>query len=491
MSLFISIKRLIKHSAIYGLGHIINRSLGFLLLPLYTNVFSSEAFGVAGVMMTYLTIFTLVYVYGLDAGFLRYYIAAETLAEKKSVFSTTFATLVCSTLAFSTLFWLAAPFLSRLFFAGTTLSGLDLILLLKLVSGILLFDTISFIPLLILRAEEKSISFIFFKISNVVLNIAANVYFIFGLHLGVAGIFWANLVSSVFTFIMTIPLLIRYGVPVFSAPLLKRIFLFGLPALPSGAAVVLMDTIDRVFLERLSSLQSVGLYNSGSKLGMSMALFVAAFRFAWPPYLLAVAKEPNAKLVYSRVLTYLLVACAAVFLFISFFVNPISHLSIGQYHLIAPEYWPANAIVPVIMLAYIMYATYLNFYAGVYLHDKTVYIIWSTLAGLLVNLAANRLLVPEMNIMGAAWARFLSYLTMACVLYYFSQKLYPISYEWKRLAIVTITTALLYAVGQTSWVQRRIGLGVLLLVAYPFLLWSMGFFHREELNKIKILFEKR
>ncbi len=490
MSLLVSMKRLFRHSAIYGLGHIINRSIGFLLLPLYTNLFSGEAFGVAGVLMTWQALLTLIYVYGLDAGFLRYYIAAEDESRRRTIFSTTLISLLITSVTLSGVLWLAAPRLSEWLLQEPVSVTFSLDLLIRLVIAALLCDTLAFIPLLVLRAEEKSVSYIALKILNVTVNLAANLYFIFYRKQGVEGIFWANLVSSAFTLTMTLPLIKRRAALSFSSPLLKKLFLFGLPALPSGLAIALMDSVDRIFLERLASLQSVGLYNSGSKLGMSMALLVAAFRFAWPPFFLSVAKQADAESVYRRALTYLIAVCFFVFLLISIFLDPISRLSIGPYHLIGPEYWPANRIVPVILLAYIFYAAYLNFYVGVYLKEKTVTIIWATLAGVMVNLLANRALIPSLDIDGAAWARLLSYAAMAGSLYVFSQKYYPIRYEWKRLLHLSLVTAVLFTLARTPAVKAHIWLGVLLLLGFPLLLAVTGFFYQEERAPIRRFLHK-
>lgn len=120
MSLLQSIKRLAKHSAIYGIGHIINRSLGFILLPIYTNLFHGAAFGVVGVLTTWFMILSLVYVYGLDAGFLRFYIAAAGREEKKEIFATTLISLTATSLLLSAIIWFWAPALSTLMFSGHT-----------------------------------------------------------------------------------------------------------------------------------------------------------------------------------------------------------------------------------------------------------------------------------------------------------------------------------------------------------------------------------
>ena len=96
MSLYQPIKRLVRHSAIYGIGHILSRSVGYFLLPLYTNLFSTGGFGVAGLALTWLTVFTLLYAYGLDAGFMRFYILAGQERQRRAIFTTAMWTLTLS-----------------------------------------------------------------------------------------------------------------------------------------------------------------------------------------------------------------------------------------------------------------------------------------------------------------------------------------------------------------------------------------------------------
>jgi O-antigen/teichoic acid export membrane protein len=485
MALFPSLKRLFTHSAIYGLGHILNRSLVFILLPLYTNVLPSAEFGVAGLMFTYIAILTMVYMYGLDAGFLRYYMDSTDVENKRQTFSTAFWTCAASSMMLSLLFGLAAPFWVSLFFSPTmTIPVLQLQRLVVLMSIILLFDTLSFLPMLILRAEEKSWQYIILKFANVLINVAANGLAVLKWKMGLEGIFWANVISSSMTFLLTIPLIWQHGGLQFSKNRLKEIFIFGLPALPAGLAIAGMDTVDRIFLERMTSLHALGLYNAGARLGMIMALFVAAFRFAWPPFFLSIAYEQDSRQIFSRIFTYLVLACSMVFVAVSLLIEPMAHVRLFGYYLIGAEYWDGLAVVPVIMLAYIFYAAYLNFYVGVYLEKRTEYILISTVAGFMVNLLANAFLIPTYDFMGAAWARLLGYAVMAGVLFYFSQKLYPIAFEWGRILKITAIIFLVYLLGRTAVVQSHILYRFAMVILYPVLLLGVGFFRPGEMKRM-------
>jgi len=489
MSIFVSIKRLLKHSAVYGIGHIINRVIGFLLLPLYTNLFPPDKFGVAGLMFTYFAILSIFYTYGLDAAFFRFFIGQENPAERKRIFSTAFFTLSLTSILFSgVLFFAAEPISQRLFSPESAQLGIDLPGLVRIAAGVLLFDSLAFLPFLILRAEEKSVPFVAYKFLNIAINVVFNILLLIVLKYGVEGIFLADLVAAFATFLLVLPIILKHVSIGFSKSTLRELFAFGLPYLPTTLSVVLMDTIDRVFLERLSGVEAVGLYNAGAKLGMFMALFITAFRFAWHPFFLSTAKQANAKDIFAKILTYVLLACSVVFLALSLFIDNIARLQVAGYSLIGKQFWNSTVVVPAIMLAYILYAAYLNFLIGVYLEKKTKYLALITITGMLGNLLANYLLIPVIGLMGAAWARSIAYLIMAVALYAVHQRLYYIRYEWGRIAKLSLAVAAIFALGQLSVAQSHVLLKLTLLLAFPVLLLTIGFFERAELTQVRRVF---
>jgi len=488
MSLGQSIKRLFKHSAVYGIGHIFNRSIGFLLLPLYTNIFPKSEFGIAGLMFTYLAILKIFYTYGLDVAFFRFFMLEDEESEKNKIFTSAYASILVIAVLFSALLLFgAAPAARALFSHDAAQLDIDLTRLIRLASGILLFDALALLPLLLLRAKEKSLAFVLFNSVNVLANIAGNIVFLAVLHRGVEGIFYANLFASGLTFALTFPIALRHLTLTPSLQRLRELFAFGLPYLPSTLAVVVMDTIDRVFLERLAGVEEVGLYNAGAKLGMFMALFVAAFRFAWHPFFLATSKQPDAKQVFSRVFTYVMLVCLALFLTLSIFIDDVARFRFAGYSLIGEAFWDSTAVVPLIMLAYVFYAAYCNFLIGIYLYKKSGYLPYITAAAMAGNLVANTLLIPHWGMMGAAWARMIAYIIMAAALYVVAQRLYRIEYEWSRVIRLAVLVALLTAAGCSEAVQQRFLTKITVLALFPAGLLLTGIL---PLGRIRALLKK-
>jgi O-antigen/teichoic acid export membrane protein len=468
-----SIRKLARHSMIYGLGHTLTRALSFLLLPLYTNCLTQEQFGVAGLLFSYLSIMTIIYGFGLDAAFLRYYVLAVSSAEKRQIMSTAFWVGLAIAIFFSSLsFILAAP-LSRVL-----TNQADQEYLIKICAGILFFDALGTLFFLLLRAEERSLAFAANKLLGVAVTLALNYVLLVPLARGVAGIFEANLFVSALTFFILLP----KGWPhlrfILNEAVLRKFLCFGLPYLPSTLAVTAIDNLDRYLLKALTDLKTVGIYSAGYRLGMIMGLVVAAFRFAWVSFYASASLQPNAPALFARILTYFHLGCAVVYLGVAFFIDDLVRLPVGGVRLFAQDYWQSTVIVPMVLLGYWLFGIYLNLLVGLHIKEQTKYLPLIAGVGLALNVTVNFLMIPAWGMVGAAWATVAAYAAMTVLGYVFSQKYYPIHYEYARFLKIAAITALLFGIargGAFTWPWR-----ILLLLAFPFLLELSGFFEKTE-----------
>ncbi len=80
------IKELTRDTAIYGISTIVGRFLGFLLVPFYTHFISPADMGVYANIYAYLAFLNIVYIYGMDAAFMKYSSLAVPEQKKQSVF---------------------------------------------------------------------------------------------------------------------------------------------------------------------------------------------------------------------------------------------------------------------------------------------------------------------------------------------------------------------------------------------------------------------
>lgn len=425
------IKELSKDTAIYGISTIVGRFLGFLLVPFYTNVFSTQEFGVYTYIYTILAFLNIAYVYGMDAAFMKYSSVSEK-EDKRKAFSTPFNFLLITSLTISFLLFIFRSQTGS--FANLPADYLHLIVYVIL---ILLLDSIAIVPFANLRLEKKAKKFAAIRIANIIINLTLNIVLILNYKLGVEAIFISNLVASVFSLIILLPEIVKNYLPVIDKMLLKRMLKFGIPYLPGSLAAMMVQMIDVPIMRALTDDSTVGIYRANYKLGIFMMLFVSMFQFAWQPFFLENAKEKNAKEIFSKVFTLFLFAGGLIWLLLTLFIDNIAHIEIlNGRTLLGREYLEGLMIVPLVLLGYLFYGLYINFTAGIYIEEKTNYFPIVTGTGAAINIVVNLLLIPIYGIMGAAIATFVSYLIMALGLYFVSQKFYPIKYEIRKVIVI-------------------------------------------------------
>lgn len=102
---------------------------------------------------------------------------------------------------------------------------------------------------------------------------------------------------------------------------------------------------------------------------------------------------------------------------------------------------------------------------GPVLTKKTRVLMWITLLGAAVSITTNLCLVPRLGITGAGWAVALSYAAMASALFAFTQKVYPIGYEYKKLILMS-AVCVATVLAACYW-HQAVWAEVVLLTLYP------------------------
>ncbi len=104
--------------------------------------------------------------------------------------------------------------------------------------------------------------------------------------------------------------------------------------------------------------------------------------------------------------------------------------------LAAPEYFAAHEAIGLLASAVALYALYLVMVVILGRTGRTERSFPATLAGTVANVALNLILIPPLGIVGAAIALVGSYLVVVVLMYVLTRRLFPVPYEWGRLALL-------------------------------------------------------
>src|SRR5881409_100524 len=88
MKLAYELKRLGRHSAIYGLGGLVSRILATLLLPLYTHYLPPGSYGRVEIVTAATAVLAIVLQLGISSAFFRFYFDAKEDARRLTVIRT-------------------------------------------------------------------------------------------------------------------------------------------------------------------------------------------------------------------------------------------------------------------------------------------------------------------------------------------------------------------------------------------------------------------
>ncbi len=426
--MFNKLLRLGKETAIYGLSSILGRLMNFLLAPFYTNVLLTSENGIVANVYAYLAFAYVVYCYGFEIAYMRFVSTLE-IGDREQNFSTPFLSLLASSVALSSIIHLSASTIA----AWIGIPANDAVLI-QYAAWILCFDTLSVVPFASLRMDQQPKKFAALKLFNISTNVALNIVLILVFHMRAEGVLLANLIASIVTFVTTFIVVRSQFRLSFSTRLFRELLRFGLPLIPSGLAGMALQIVDRPIVKALTNDSTLGIYQINYRLGIAMMLIVGMFDYAWRPFFLTNAREPDAKPLFSKVFTYFVLVMLLMFLGVSFFVEDLVRIEVFGKHFFHPDYWVGVPIVPWILLGYVFNGAYVVFIAGAYLEKKTKFLPFITGLGAVVNIGVNVLLIPSLGIMGAALATLAAYAVMAITMYFASQKFYQIRYEWKKVS---------------------------------------------------------
>jgi O-antigen/teichoic acid export membrane protein len=140
-------------------------------------------------------------------------------------------------------------------------------------------------------------------------------------------------------------------------------------------------------------------------------------------------------------------------------------------------------------MANIMLGIYYNLSIWYKLKHKNMIGAMITLAGAVITVALNILLIPKLHYLGAAIATFFCYLFMMITSYIMGQKYYPVPYAKKKLIAYLVMVTLIYALHRGLvylWDNRWFNMGTA-TVLFLFFTWFVTRIERKELVKIPFL----
>jgi len=445
------IKALLKGSAILAVSNISLKAISFFLLPLYTSQLTPEQLGVNDAIANFSSLLFSALVLALDGAYSAFFYDEKTEEYRSRIFSTVWITLAGGAL----LCWLA-------------------MLLSPLVSG-LLFDTDEYLWVvciaffgtsmqlialpyaLDLRIQNKMLLFSVVTVIGAALAVVLNILFVLVLNFGVYSFILSSAITALFQVLAyRITCKKQASFARFDPALLKRMLKYSLPLLPANLSFWVINALGLYVILHFYSEAEVGVYGIASRFATMLTTVTGAVQTSYTAYAFQTIQEEGAELKIRRVVS-------AFFMFVTLIC--FSVCIIGR-ELVAvmttPAYHQAFEFLPGVMFGLLSYSMFTFFNYGAAFKKKSYFATFATISGALLCAALSFLLIPRLGGLGASITVLASYSLVATIQYIFSERINPMGYPFKRIALVFL---LLLALSY---------LGLILILPLRLLVWVIG-----------------
>lgn len=405
---------LTRNTVIYALGGFLQEAVPFLMLPILTRYLTPHDYGVTA---TFMVVFSVCFVFvGLSLqGALAVNYFKRPPEERPSYLS---ATLVIQTLAFflvASVAWLA-----RRKLAAVTEFPADWFVIVALCS---FCHALSLSALTLWQIEQRPVRYTVFRVLMSGFNVGLSLVLVVSLGWDWRGRAVGMTLSLVGGAIAAMVILARRTQLTWRirSDHLVDALAFGLPLIPHGLSGIFSDAINRLFINKMVSVEETGIYSVGYQIGSILLFAVTAFNYAYGPFLLA--QLPTATDQTKRLLVRLTYVYALSVTLVALLLGAASPLLLrvlaGGEFFRAARYVPWTAASAALAGLYFMVVNYI-FYA-----QKTYWLAAATFTSGLCAVGLTWILVPRFGAMGAAYATVVANALTFLLTWALAQRLYP------------------------------------------------------------------
>jgi O-antigen/teichoic acid export membrane protein len=427
------LRRFLKDSAVYGVTAVVARGLSFLLIPLYTRALSPSDYGVVDMIVVFASLANLTVALEISQALARFYADSDDAMERRRYASTA----LWFTLGMYLLFWgvcaMAAPRLRDVLLGpGASVDTMQLGVAFAVAYGLFYLVQSQ------LRWQLQPLRFAMANLAMTVATLATAIVLVGWLRRGVDGVLVAQLAGQVVGIVVGGSLARTSFGLVFDRAKCRAMLRFSVPLVPASMAVFVTLYVDRFALRELRSLADVGLFAVGYRVAAISGLLMVAFQSALLPLVYAHHAEPEAPRQLARIFRLFVAGALLLCVGLSAFAPEVLRVVTTR------EFHAAAIVVPLLAPAILLANMYV-FTPGLSIAKRTGAVAVLNVAGAVLNIVLNLLLVPHLGIVGAALATLVSAAAVFNAYMVLSQRHYPVPHDWRALLLASGMAAIVAA----------------------------------------------
>jgi len=404
---------LFQTAGTYTLANILNSAIPFLLLPIFTRYLKPFDYGVVAtfqVLISFIAPFIGLSIQGAIS--VKYY--DKSGVDLPKYIANCLIVLLSSSIFTSIVLWCFASNISD--FLTFPTEWLWSIIIISI--GQFLVQVV----LTLWQVQIKPISYGTFQILQTISNISLSLVLII-----VVGMNWqGRVIAQVFcdgTFGLIAVIILyknKFIKMEYDKSYIVSALKFGVPLVPHALAGWVMTAVDRVFINKMVGIADTGVYVVGYQVAMVITVIETSFDNAWVPWLYhnLATGDQQTKLKIVK-LSYIFIASI---LFIAMFLSVTAPWFMK--FLVGKEFRGSVKFVFWLALSKGLYSVYFVTACYLFYCKRTVLVAFSTFSSAVIHIIATYYLIKINGAIGAAQGGVISTLTLICMTWYFSNRIY-------------------------------------------------------------------
>lgn len=407
---------LLKNTGILMIAKISTQFMGFLLLPLYTALLTTEEYGIVDICTSMIMIIVPFVTLQLEMALFRFFITEELEEQRKTIVTSAFMIILVLLVVASGIYWCMAlviyvPYKVYLYFMYLT-------------------ATVSTVLLQICRAYGNNKLYGFASFISSVFALCLNVVFVLLLHWHIEGILLSYIiahgVSSLYMVVKT--KVFKYiDKRSFSREESLRLLNYSIPLVFNQISSWAINYSDRLVILNAWGAGANGIYSVSNKFSNIANTFFNVYNIAWTENVIRGMKDQNNQVYVNKIFTmtfnlYLILVTGTVNV-LPFFFN----------RLVNANYQKAYGHVPILMLAMFfsgMSATIGSVYIA---YNKTKDVTMTTVLAGVCNIVIHLILLKRAKLYAASISTLLSFVLLFIYRLIFVQRFSQIKFNVKKM----------------------------------------------------------
>ena len=454
-----------KDFIVYAVGAASQMVLSFILLPILTKLFNPTEYGLIDISTTIIQIVSIGFGFRMTTAVSFYYYFHNDEHEKKQTVTTGLLFLLVINILTVFLLSINATSLGAAIYKSPAYTNIFKITI--FVAGLSVLQNFLFH---LLRISRRASLYVVASLLKGGLQVGIIILFVISFGLGLRGYFYGYLSTVFLSLLIIFSITKKYLTFSFSKKRLIELLKYGVPLIPAGISLWALQLVDRFFLIHYATLADVGLYGVGVRSTILLVLLISSLQLAWGPFAFSIMKQDDAKKVYTEIFSLFVIIATWLIILTTYFAKEAITL------VTTPEYTQAYVVTPFLSFGTFFLGAYTLLSIGINLVNKMHIITTTTIIAAILNIILNFILIPRYGILGAAISTASSYLVSTMLVYFFSQKYYPIDYKMKKnMTIVLISVG--YLIGYfTITVEGTIInliIRALICLSFPVVLYTL------------------